>query len=252
MKIFSNPIIILFLINMISSFPFCPESKEPPEEITKDSTKKISPIIFKEKEYLTAQTGSNIFLNKNTLESIGLATSGYYDDREYCPENFKIPTKSDYESIISELGSNAYSIFTKADGLNMTKGNYYLTNTKGSNHEYSKLFLYLDENSLQFIDKHPFHIKGKIRCLLSLKEFKYTTSANNKDLDLNVKSVIKNNFSKYFLGYIWKIDEKIFKTETVEYSFSKSGGHLVEFWGKYSDNLKFYFCDFIYVNKKKV
>ena len=54
------------------------------------------------------------------------------------------------------------------------------------------------------------------------------------------------------MGYIWKIDEKIFKTETIEYSFSKSGGHLVEFWGKYSDNLKFYFCDFIYVNKKKV
>ena len=38
-------------------------------------------------------------------------------------ENFKIPTKSDYESIISELGSNAYSIVTKLDGLNMEKGN---------------------------------------------------------------------------------------------------------------------------------
>ena len=61
------------------------------------------------------------------------------------------------------------------------------------------LFLYLDENSLKFVDKYPFDIQGKIRCMLSLKEFKYTTSANNKDLDLNVKSVIKNNFSKYFL-----------------------------------------------------
>ena len=148
MKIYSNTIIFLLFINIIVSFPFCPESKEPPEEITKDSTKKINPIIFKEKEYLTAQAGSSIFLNKNTLESMDIATTGYYDDSKYCPENVIIPTKSDYESIISELGSNAYSIFTKADGLNLIKGNYYLTNTKGSNHEYSKLFLYLDKNSL--------------------------------------------------------------------------------------------------------
>ena len=73
----------------------------------------------------------DIFLNKNTLESIRLATSGYYDDREYCPENFKIPTKSDYESIISELGSNAYSIFL-VESFVISSGGSFDSGQKGN------------------------------------------------------------------------------------------------------------------------
>ena len=253
MKFFSHLIIILFLISLISSFPFCPKTKEPPEEITKDSIKKINPIIFNGKEYLTVQAGSSIFLDKNTFERVNYATSGYYEDSNYCPENFKIPKKLDYESIISELGSNAYSIFIKEDGLNIKKGNYYLTNTIAPSGKYNKMFLYIDENSIKFVDKYPFEIEGKIRCIISMEQYGIIPKNNNKDLDLNEKTIIKNNFSKYFLGYIWKIDEKIFKTETFEYSFTQSGGHLVEFWGKHNNsNSYFYFCDYIYVNKKKI
>ena len=86
--------------------------------------------------------------------------------------SFKIPTKSDYESIISELGSNAYSYFSQVNGLNMKEGLYYLTNTKGSGGSYYKYFLVLKGNSLTFEDKHPFDVTGRVRCMLSFTHFK--------------------------------------------------------------------------------
>ena len=175
-------------------------------------------------------------MDNDTVNYINYATTGEYNDSRFCPEDFKIPTKSDYESIISELGSNAYSYFSQVNGLNMKEGLYYLTNTKGSGGSYYKYFLVLKGNSLTFEDKHPFDVKGRVRCMLSLTHFKIISPNNDNDLDLNQKSIIKNNFSKYFIGYIWKIGKDIFKTETVEYTFSQSGGHKIEFWGKYNDN----------------
>ena len=248
--------ILLLLVNSIFPYNFCTNSNKPPEKITDDPSKIINPVIYKGNEYLTIQAGKQIFLNKNTASFIGSATSAEYEDSTFCPDDFKIPTKLDYESLISELGSNAYSYFSNENGLNMKEKIYYLTNTIAPSGGFNKYFLYLENNSIKFADQHPFKlpsgVSGGVRCMISLANFKYILPVTGKDIDLNQKAVIKNSFGKYFIGYIWKIGDTIFKTETIEYTFTQSGGHKVEFWGKYSDDLELYLCDYIYVNKKSV
>ena len=256
MKISLQVLVFFILVNFISTYTFCTSSNKPPEKIVNDTSKIINPVIYKGNEYLTVQAGKQIFLNKNTASFIDYATSTEYEDSRYCPDDFKIPTKLDYESLISELGSNAYSYFSNENGLNMKVGIYYLTNTIAPSGGFNKYFLYLENNSIKFADQHPFKlpsgVSGGVRCMISLANFKYILPVTGKDIDLNQKSVIKNSFGKYFIGYIWKIGDTIFKTETIEYTFTQSGGHKVEFWGKYSDNLELYLCDYIYVNKKSV
>ena len=256
MKISLQVSIFFILVNFISTYTFCTSSNKPPEKIVNDTSKIINPVIYKGNEYLTVQAGKKIFLNKNTASFIDYATSTEYEDSRYCPDDFKIPTKSDYESLISELGSNAYSSFSNENGLNMKVGIYYLTNTIAPSGGFNKYFLFLENNSIKFADQHPFKlpsgVSGGVRCMISLANFKYILPITGKDIDLNQKSVIKNSFGKYFIGYIWKIGDTIFKTETIEYTFTQSGGHKVEFWGKYSDDLELYLCDYIYVNKKSV
>ena len=256
MKISLQVLVFFILVNFISTYTFCTSSNKPPEKIVNDTSKIINPVIYNGNEYLTIQAGKQIFLNKNTASFIDYATSTEYEDSRYCPDDFKIPTKSDYESLISELGSNAYSSFSNENGLNMKVGIYYLTNTIAPSGGFNKYFLFLENNSIKFADQHPFKlpsgVSGGVRCMISLANFKYILPLTGKDIDLNQKAVIKNSFGKYFIGYIWKIGDTIFKTETIEYTFTQSGGHKVEFWGKYSDDLELYLCDYIYVNKKSV
>ena len=256
MKISLQVLVFFILVNFISTYTFCTSSNKPPEKIVNDTSKIINPVIYKGNEYLTVQAGKQIFLNKNTASFIDYATSTEYEDSRYCPDDFKIPTKLDYESLISELGSNAYSYFSNENGLNMKVGIYYLTNTIAPSGGFNKYFLFLENNSIKFADQHPFKlpsgVSGGVRCMISLANFKYILPLTGKDIDLNQKAVIKNSFGKYFIGYIWKIGDTIFKTETIEYTFTQSGGHKVEFWGKYSDDLELYLCDYIHVNKKSV
>ena len=49
------------------------------------------------------------------------------------------------------MGSNAYSIFTDKNGLDMSEGIYYVTNAKGTG-DYYKMFMILKNNAIQFDD----------------------------------------------------------------------------------------------------
>lgn len=242
---------IFLLFKIISPFSFCPKSKPSPETIAQDTSKVIKPILYNGKNYTTIQSGSKIFLNDNTVTRINSATTGLYEDSKYCPPDFKIPIKSDFESLISELGSDAYMVLTNQTGFNMQQGKYYLTNTKGVS-GYNKIFMYLDGKSLKFIDSSPFSINGVIRCMLDLSNVKMILPSNDRDVNFNEKVPVKTSISKYLNGYLWKIDDNIYKKETIEYTFTKSGKNIIEFWGVHPGGLELYLCDEIYVNKKSV
>jgi len=244
-------IIILLLFELISSLTYCPKTRKSPETIEVDQSKVINPVTFQGKNYHTIQVGSKIFLNDNTFNSISSGTTALYADSTFCPTDFKIPIKSDYESLLSELGSNAYSVMTSPTGFNMQKGKYYLTNTKGET-RFNKIFLYIDGSSLKFIDEDPFKISGAVRCMLDISKAKVVLPFNDRDVNFNEKITIQNSISKYLNGYLWKIDENIYKSETFEHTFTKSGKNMIEFWGKHPGGLEIYLCEEIYVNKKPI
>ena len=139
-------ILLLLLIDIISSFQSCPNTANPPVNIEIDATKTISPILYNKQEYKTILVGNKIFLNKDTYSFIGKATTTTYEDSIFCPEDFILPTKSDYESLISSLGTNALNILKDENGFNMQEGKFYLTNTKPNAEDtFNKIFLIIME-----------------------------------------------------------------------------------------------------------
>ena len=250
MKFFGKIFIFSLIFNIILCIPVCQISNSPPEKLEIDETKTINPIIFSDKSYNSINVGNKIILTENTANDLNTVHSGYYDDDEYCPEDFVIPKQEDYQELINKLGSKAYSVLTDENGLNMEKGKYYLTNTKGSD-KFGKMLLYIDKDTetLKFEEQTPFNVV--IRCMLKIPKTNFVGPFTSRDIDLNEQITIKTN-NKYLNGYLWKIDDDILKTETITYTFTKSREHKLEFWGKYINGTDIYLCDIIYVNKKLV
>ena len=162
-------ILINLFINLIFSLSFCTKSNKAPEEIKIDTSKTIKPNYLG-KDYQIINIANKIFLSEDTHDSINYATSGIFKDSEFCPKDFVIPLKTDYENIINDLGPNATSNFIDKNGFNMNEGKYYLTNTKGKDNEYSNIFMYLEGNSLKFEERLPYFVNNLgVRCLWKLE-----------------------------------------------------------------------------------
>ena len=75
----------------------------------------------------------------------------------------------------------------------MEKGKYYLTNTKGTKDLTSKILLYLDGNSLKFLDYYTFINTVVVRCMLNIPETNFLGKFKEKDIDYNEKIIIKTD-----------------------------------------------------------
>ena len=139
----------------------------------------------------------------------------------------------------------------------MTQRTYYLTNTKGKNTFYSKYFMYLDGKNIKFLDSDTSSIIGnlsqraELRCMFDFSNITLEFPNNKGDLDINKIVSIKTN-SKALNGYLWKIQDSIYTTETIQHKFSKSGMNKIEFWGNYINGEKVYLCDYAFVKKKYI
>ena len=242
--------ILSILIYIISCELICKKPKNLPQQMEIDESKTINPIIYNGKSYSSINVGNKIFLSENTYISLNQVHSGFYSDSEYCPEDFIIPLKSDYEEAIKNLGSKAYEVFTDKNGFNMEEGKYYLTNTKGDPENiFDKMLLYIDNKSFKFVAQTPWNIV--IRCMLKIPKTNLVGPFKERDIKYNEMITIETD-NKYLNGYLWKIDENIFKTKTISYTFTTSRQHKLEFWGKYINGTDIYLCDIIYVSKKEI
>ena len=194
----------------------------------------MKPITYSDIPLNQVLISNQIFVNnhKYGVES----TKEYFQNSRYCPENFAIVTKEELDTIIADLGSNAYSKFTDKNGLDMSENIYYLTNTKGSNGDYNKMFMILKNNDIQFEDMDPitYIITGSSQkfhtiCKLNIPELKIVFPDNNRDFDYNTELQFKINFNGYFTDFIWKINDEKIKDETAEVDLTESGVNNVEF-----------------------
>ena len=249
--------LIFSCINLMTCrFFLCPSTSDPPEVLdnTDFSLKKITHSDIPINQVLIS---NKVLVNnhKYGVESI----KDYFQNSRYCPENFAILAKDELESIISDLGSDAYSTFTDQNGLDMSENIYYLTNTKGSGGEYNKMFMILKNNAIQFEDIDPvsYIISGSPQkfhtiCKLNIPEVKIVFPENKRDFDYNSELQLNINFNGYYKDFIWKINEQKIKDESAKIVLTESGVNNVEFWGKYfNDEIK-YLCDIFYVSKEKV
>ena len=235
-------------MNYTFEFLFCPKSNMLPQQIKINDSYTINPVIYNNESYTAVQVGNKIFLNR-FKGSINMGTTGYYSDSEFCPEGFKIPLKEDFESVVKQLGKNAYSVFTDPNGFGMEQETYYLTNTKGQK-QFNKIMMYLEDKKIKFIDD-SLSKKTVCRCILDIYSLKLNYTNNKGDINMNQKTVftIENNNLN---GYLWKIGDNIFTTKSIEYTFIKSGRHPIEFWGNLINGETIYYCDYVFVKKLPV
>ena len=59
--------IAIIIISNISCIEICPETNNPPQDITIDEVKTINPITFNSKSYNTINAGNKIFLTEDTV-----------------------------------------------------------------------------------------------------------------------------------------------------------------------------------------
>ena len=171
MKFLLKFLSLLFCANLCLSELFCPKEKELPEEIKTDSSytiNTINPVKYSGGDYKAIQIANKIFLNKSDGK-FTWSSSALHPDSQFCPVDFVIPKKEDYESIIKQLGADAYSKFTEPNGFNIQAGKYYLTNTRGKETlSFNKMFMYLDGTNFKFIEFDPYVENGVCRCMLDL------------------------------------------------------------------------------------
>ena len=244
---------LLLCANLSLSDLFCPQKKDPTQEIQIDSSYTPSPITYSGVTYKTIQIDNKIFLDKNS-QRIYSSRSSLYPDSNFCPEDFIIPKKEDYEAIIAQLGTEAYSTFTDPNGFNMEADKYYLTNTKGSGGTFNKFLMYLDGTNINFIDADPSSINSFCRCMLDLSKINLVFPEIGDAIELNQteETFIQTSKEEYARGFLWQIEGKTYTTKTIKHKFTKGGMHMVEFWANYINGETLYLCENVFVKREPI
>ena len=104
----------------------CPTSHEIPQKIKIDTNFMASDVVIDNVNYgKPISVGNLIFLTKYVNISSGTINLEYS-----FPTWFRLPTKSEFETILSSLGSKANSVLSNTSGFNFQSGSLYMTNDK--------------------------------------------------------------------------------------------------------------------------
>ena len=251
MKINYFILFCLLFLNPILGIDYCPpKAPNPPQTIKVNTSYTINPV-FNKKVVHTINIKNRIFI-KESPPNVGGKIVSYYSNSEYCPTDFQIPTKEFYQSLLSALGTGAYSILTKASGLNMSQSLYYLTSNKTKTSAFSFIFLYFKNGKVLLEDLDVRNLRSQI----SIKCALFPPSSNlvfpyEGDIKLNVATNIRTD-GNYFNGYLWRIGASKYNTSKINHKFTKSGAQRVEFWGKLLTGETVYLCKNVYVKKKAI
>ena len=245
---------ILYL-NPILGIDFCPAKVPSPPQTIKVNTSYTVRPVFKNKKLNIINIKNRVFIKESPDMGTGGTVYSYYSSSDYCPPDFEIPTKEFYQSLISALGTSAYSTLTKKTGLNMSESFYYLTRNKTKTAPFSFIFLHFKNGKVLLEDldatKIGYGTKIRIKCALFPPASNLVFPDYEGDIKLNVATNIKTD-GKYFNGYLWRIGSKIYNTTKIKHKFTKSGVQRVEFWGKLLTGETYYLCNMVYVKKKEV
>lgn len=242
-------LIIVLLKILFPSFKskYCPLTiQKPPSTIKLNSSFTLDPISLNGQNYTRILIGTKNILKEP--KRVG-GTSSIYSN-SYCPKNFKVPLKSDYEEILNYLGSSSYQYLTT--NLGIEKNKYYATNTKGTGGTFHKVSMYIENESI-VLKEYDCSSGCFILCVLDTSLVKVNI---NNGLDFQVgKEGVFNLTSEIVKGSLWRYEgnnKKIINGNNGIASFSQSGFNYIELWYVDADSNTNYTCYDIFVEKKEV
>ena len=249
---------LLFCFSFINLEPLptcqCPSSHELPKEIEIDKNFSPSNIIIDNVNYgKPVAIGEYIFLSKDLPIDRGITSLSYS-----CPTGFRLPTKSEYEDLLSYLGSNADSILTDRSGFNFKSGKLYMTSEKvysstdGSNNE-AWCFYGLGNSGKNYevkIVNSYWDLSSMVaRCMMDIDNVKFNVDGLTYDLLTDEKRTLTIDKSM-LKGILWKIDNKISSSAKLEITNTKRGCDILEIWGIALNDQLLYDCRIFYTRPK--
>ena len=235
-------------IKFIYGYLFCPEKVNPPIELEED------PDFNIKKPELSGKTYDTIIINNMAFIKEGIKIDPTKSD--YCPKDFDIPTKEDFENLISSLGNNAYSVLTNPEGLNISSSKYYFTQNQTGTGFSNYYLMHFDGEEPKIDDLDIVSIGFDnilVQCLLRPPKTAKIIFPDSEDFDYNISTYITTD-NIYFRKHLWKIsnDDNYYKTSSINIKFTQSGGQKIEYWGQLVTGEDFYLCEYIFVKKRNI
>ena len=237
----------ILLIKSIYGYLFCQEKVDPPIEFEEDPSFNIKPEM-------SGKTYDTIIVNNMLFMKEGIQIDPMKSD--FCPIDFDVPTKEDFENLISNLGNNAYSILSDPNGLNMSAPKYYFTQNQTGTGFANYYLLHFDGEEVKIDDLDITKVGFNnifVLCLLRPPKTAKIIFPDSEDFDYNISTYITTD-NKYFNKHLWKIsnDDNYYKTSSINASFTQSGGQKIEYWGQLVTGTNIYLCEYIFVKKRNV
>ena len=218
-------LIIVLLKILFPSFKskYCPLTiQKPPSTIKLNSSFTLDPISLNGQNYTRILIGTKNILKEP--KRVGGTSSTY--SNSYCPKNFKVPLKSDYEEILNYLGSSSYQYLTT--NLGIEKNKYYATDTKRISVTFTKISIYIENESIVF-KEHDYSSGYYILCVLDSSLVKINI---NNGINFQVGKVGFLNLNGDIVkGSLWRYEgnnNKIINENKGISSFSQSGFNYIE------------------------
>ena len=235
-------------IKFIYGYLFCPEKANPPIELEED------PDFSIQKPELSGKTYNTTIINNMAFIKEGIKIDPSKSD--YCPKDFDIPTKEDFENLISSLGNNAFSVLSNPDGLGISSSKYYFTQNQTGTAFSNYYLMHFDGEEPKIDDLDIVSIGFDnilVQCLLKPPKTAKILFPDSEDFHYNISTNITTD-NIYFRKHLWKIsnDDNYYKTSSINAKFTQSGGQKIEYWGQLVTGENFYLCEYIFVKKRNI
>ena len=245
------PIIFSFVNLEPSSSCECPTSHDIPQEIEIDSNFVASDVVIDNVNYgKPISIGNLVFLTKYVDVSSGTTSLEYS-----CPTGFRLPTKSEFETMLSTLGSQANSILSNTSGFNFQSDSIYMTNDKvypsNTNGETNEAWMFYglaksgSSYTIKSINSYWDGDSMVARCMMDMSNMEFNIDGLTYDLLTNEKRTLTLDKSM-LKGFLWRFDNELVSGNTLEITNTKRGCNTLEIWATTLNDQEVYECKIIY------
>ena len=242
---------ILIVLSISISFVFsctCPSSNPgTPSQLKADPNFELEDVIVDGVNYGKPYTLGNLIFLKGEF-SVG---AGIYSLNQKCPKGYRLPTAEEYTSLLTTLGSDAYSKLTNPDGFNMESSFFYMSGTKTypdetngsliSAWEFKSLYLSGKTISIKSICSYFNTEKMKGRCVKDVSEGGLPASIPDKQIFTN-SNILLSMDQQAVKGFVWRANGQISTANPFAVSYANPGCYLIEAWGITINDSVSYFC----------
>ena len=246
----------LLISYTLSSDCTCPSSATVPQTIVNTKTSSTSSeLVVDGVNYGKLATAGDLLYLVNAVDM----DAGIESLSPSCPTGYRLPTKEEYVSLLSSLGSKAYSTLK----TNFVSGKVYWTSTKAypsntdgtQNDAWAFYALVLSGKSYKVTAYDSYTAiyyesnKSFARCILDTSNVEFSVDGLTNDLVVGEARTLTLDTSS-FLGFVWRFNNVVYTDSSISVTATEKGCKLLEIWANVLSGKTVYSCQVVNANEK--